>query len=74
MAKPKIDKDAVAEAAKKWRRLRIETVLGDGSNPARTVRTTLKHGCNDDSQEAAQWFLREAVRLYLAEVGARVAR
>lgn len=64
--KSPLDKAALSEAVRKTARLRVETVGGDKSRPAETVKSCLNRGFNDlGSPEGIEYILRHAIGYYL---------
>ena len=71
----KLDDKALAEAAKKLRRLRLTDVYGRKENPADTVASVFERGLRDcGSHEAIEYILRHGVKYYLSAVGSTKAK
>lgn len=67
----KLDKGALAVAAKKLRKLRLTQsyALMDEADPAETVKSVLKKGLDGlYSDDAVEYILRHGVRYYLEAV------
>lgn len=62
----KIDNKALAVAAKKLRKLRLEDVYGRKERPAETVASVFERGWRDaGSQEALEYILKHGVKYYM---------
>jgi hypothetical protein len=63
----KIDETALTEAAKKLRRLKLETVYGRKERPAETVASVMDRAWNGTgSVEAQEYILRHGLKYYFA--------